>query len=82
MSGLEGYGCEPVFALSYTRHTREGAEREGKEWREMYYTSELFSKLLIAHGLTKSQRNIVLEKVRKNGGSCQGIDEVPKEIRD
>jgi len=82
ISGLEGYGCEPVFALSYTRHTREGAEREGKEWREMYYTSELFSKLLIAHGLTKSQRNIVLEKVRKNGGSCQGIDEVPKEIRD
>jgi len=82
ISGLEGYGCEPVFALSYTRHTREGAEREGKEWREMYYTSELFSKLLIAHGLTKSQRNIVLEKVRKNGGSCQEIDEVPKEIRD
>ncbi|EKD79945.1 MAG: hypothetical protein ACD_40C00247G0001, partial [uncultured bacterium] len=26
ISGLEGYGCEPVFALSYTRHTREGAE--------------------------------------------------------
>lgn len=82
ISGLEGYGCEPVFALSYIRHTREGAEKEGKEWREMHYASDLFSKWLMAHGLSKKQREEIFEKVRNNGGSCQNIKEVPKEIRD
>ncbi len=82
ISGLEGYGCEPVFALSYTRHTREGAEKEGKEWREMYYTSELFDQELRKQGLGISQRRKVFEFVRENGGSCQNIEEVPKEIRD
>jgi ribonucleoside-diphosphate reductase alpha chain len=82
ISGLEGYGCEPVFALSYTRHTREGAEKEGKEWREMYYTSELFGKELKARGIKKSQIDKINEQVRTNGGSCQGIAEVPKELQD
>lgn len=82
ISGLEGYGCEPVFALSYIRHTREGAEKEGKEWREMYYTSDLFSKQLTAYGVQKSERNKIFDLVRENEGSCQNIKEVPKEIRD
>ncbi len=82
ISGLEGYGCEPVFALSYTRHTREGAEKEGKEWREMYYTSDLFSKQLTSYGIQKAHRNKIFDLVRENGGSCQNISEVPKEIRD
>ena len=82
ISGLEGYGCEPVFALSYTRHTREGAESEGKEWREMHYVSELFNKELKARGLKKVQIDKVNEQVRNNGGSCQRIAEVPKEMRD
>ncbi|EKD80398.1 MAG: hypothetical protein ACD_40C00115G0001, partial [uncultured bacterium] len=56
ITGLEGYGCEPVFALSYVRHTREGAENEGKEWREMYYESELFGQALRKQELGISQR--------------------------
>lgn len=82
ISGLEGYGCEPVFALSYTRHTREGAEKEGKEWREMYYTSDLFNKQLSKSNLQTKEKKIIFEKVRNNGGSCQNIKEVPKAIRD
>lgn len=82
ISGLEGYGCEPVFALSYTRHTREGAEKEGKEWREMYYTSELFNKQLSNSKLQTKEKKIIFEKVRENGGSCQNIKELPKVIRD
>ncbi len=82
ISGLEGYGCEPVFALSYTRHTREGAEKQGKEWREMYYESRLFEKELVYRGITAKARREIFEKVRANGGSCQGITEVPKEVRD
>ncbi len=80
ISGLEGYGCEPVFALSYTRHTREGAEKEGKEWREMYYTSELFEMAMKKAGMSKIERNKLFEKVRENGGSLNGIKGVPKEI--
>jgi len=82
ISGLEGYGCEPVFALSYVRHTREGAEKEGKEWREMYYTSELFEQELRKRGLGISQRRKIFELVRERGGSCQKIMEVPKEMRE
>jgi ribonucleoside-diphosphate reductase alpha chain len=80
ISGLEGYGCEPVFALSYVRHTREGAEKEGKEWREMYYESYLFEAAMKKAGLSKSERNKLFEKVRENGGSLKGIAGVPKEI--
>lgn len=82
ISGLEGYGCEPVFALSYTRHTREGAEKEGKEWREMYYESYLFEAAMKKAGLSKSERNKLFEKVRGNGGSLKGLTGVPKEIND
>lgn len=80
ISGLEGYGCEPVFALSYTRHTREGAEKEGKEWREMYYESYLFEAAMKKAGMPKAERNKLFQKVRENGGSLKGIKGVPKEI--
>lgn len=82
ISGLEGYGCEPVFALSYIRHTREGAEKTGKEWREMYYESSLFEKALKSAGMGKTERRKIYELVRERGGSCQGVKEVPKQIQD
>jgi len=80
ISGLEGYGCEPVFALSYTRHTREGAEKEGKEWREMYYESSLFEMAMKKAGMPKNERNKLFTQVRENGGSLKGIKGVPKSI--
>lgn len=82
ISGLEGYGCEPVFALSYTRNTREGAEKEGKEWREMQYESSLFEEALKKIGVSKVKRNQIFEQVRGNEGSCQGLKNIPKDIRD
>jgi ribonucleoside-diphosphate reductase alpha chain len=66
--------------LSYTRHTREGAEKEGKEWREMYYESSLFENAMKSAGMSKAERNKLFEKVRENGGSLKGVKEVPKEI--
>ena len=71
-----------MFALSYVRHTREGAEKEGKEWREMYYESYLFESAMKKAGLSKAERNKLFEKVRENGGSLKGIAGVPKEIAD
>lgn len=82
ISGLEGYGCEPVFALSYVRHTREGAEKAGKEWREMYYESGMFADALKESGLKKKEREEVFVQVRAQGGSCQGVKGVPKKIID
>lgn len=81
ISGLEGYGCEPVYALSYTRHTREGAEKEGREWREIQYESALFERALKSQGVTATQRKKIYELVRKNDGSCQGVAEVPKLVK-
>jgi len=80
ISGLEGYGCEPVFALSYTRHTREGAEKEGKEWREIYYESYLFESALKREGVPKKERNRIFNEVRQNGGSLRGVGGIPKKI--
>ena len=82
ISGLEGYGCEPVFALSYVRHTREGAEKQGKEWRELYYESALFEKALKSVGVGKAERKKIMSEVRENGGSCQGIKGIPKKVND
>lgn len=82
ITGLEGYGCEPVFALSYIRHTREGAEKEGKEWREMYYESILFEQALKKAGVAAGERRKIYERVRANGGSCQKVIEVPKAVKD
>lgn len=82
ISGLEGYGCEPVFAISYTRHTREGAEKEGKEWREMHYESTLFAEALKESGMNQNERREVFREVRENGGSVQNIKKLDKKIRD
>ncbi len=71
-----------MFALSYVRHTREGAEKEGKEWREMYYESALFESAMKRAGMSKAQRNKLFEQVRGNGGSLVGIKGVPKQIAD
>lgn len=82
ISGLEGYGCEPAFALSYVMRTHEGADfKNGEDFRELYYQSRLFEDALKKAGFKKGQRVKIFEKVRETG-SCQNIEEVPKKIRD
>jgi len=81
ISGLEGYGCEPVFSLSYQMKTHEGADFEkGQSFKTLYYESNLFADALKKAGLTKQQRDHIFVQVRKEG-SCQNIDLVPKEIK-
>jgi ribonucleoside-diphosphate reductase alpha chain len=81
ISGLEGYGCEPVFALSYVMRTHEGAEKLGQDFKELYYESLLFKSALERAGFDKKKCEAIFEKIREKG-TCQGIAEVPKEIRD
>ncbi|NMB56398.1 adenosylcobalamin-dependent ribonucleoside-diphosphate reductase, partial [Candidatus Beckwithbacteria bacterium] len=85
ISGLEGYGCEPVFSLSYVMKTREGIEEisrknEAKHFASLYYESQLFKDVLKRIGFSKNKIEEVFIKVRETG-TCQSLEVVPKEIR-
>ena len=62
-------GLEPIFSLVFSKITNAG---------KYYYTSELFKKALIDAGIYSQE---LLEKVERNYGSCQGIDEIPQDIQ-
>jgi ribonucleoside-diphosphate reductase alpha chain len=49
--GCEGYGCEPVFALGYTRNFKDGDKNV-----ELLYTSPLFEKALNAANLGEEHK--------------------------
>ncbi|MFW6097035.1 MAG: adenosylcobalamin-dependent ribonucleoside-diphosphate reductase, partial [Chloroflexota bacterium] len=76
VSGCEGYGCEPVFALAYVRHVDD----KGKDL-ELTYTSPLFEKALIEAGVDEKTRNEIVEEVLRVG-SCQHIEAAPRSVRD
>jgi ribonucleoside-diphosphate reductase alpha chain len=75
VSGCEGYGCEPVFALAYVRHVND----HGKDLT-LAYTSPLFESALEESGLDQAQREVVVDEVLAMG-SCQDVVSVPEEIR-
>lgn len=80
IAGLEGYGCEPVFALSYIMKTHEGAEAKNNDWTELSYESKTFSDALKRAGLSKKIRTELFEQVRLKG-TCQDIPDVPDAIK-
>jgi ribonucleoside-diphosphate reductase alpha chain len=75
VSGCEAYGCEPVFALAYIRHFKDGDEDV-----ELTYTSPLFMQALERAGLSQESRDWIVQQVSITG-SCQDIAEVPADIR-
>jgi len=75
ISGVEGYGCEPVFALAYIRHVDDN----GKDL-QLTYTSPLFMEALKKAGLDEETRNRIIEQVLEQG-TCQHIPEVPEDIK-
>ncbi len=75
VAGCEGYGCEPVFALAYTRTVKDGT-RDLK----LTYTSPLFEAALERAGLDKATRERISEEVSAVG-SCQDITDVPEALR-
>jgi ribonucleoside-diphosphate reductase alpha chain len=74
VSGCEGYGCEPVFALAYIRHVDD----RGTDLT-LTYTSPLFEQALLRAGVPKETREKIIEQVISRG-SCQGIPELPEGI--
>ena len=75
VAGVEGYGCEPVFALAYVRYFDDKGTR-----RKLQYTSPLFQQALIDAGLDEATRQRIIEQVNATG-SCQNVPEVPDEIK-
>lgn len=75
VSGCEGYGCEPVFALAYTRHVTEAEEE-----LDLSYTSPLFAEALEEAGLDEDTRTRIIQAVMDRG-SCQSIPSIPEKIR-
>ncbi len=75
VSAMEGYGCEPLFALIYERTVMQ----EGKDIK-LYYLSPLFVEALQRAGIDDATQKKILDKVKETG-SCQGIEEVPAEIQ-
>jgi ribonucleoside-diphosphate reductase alpha chain len=76
VAGVESYGCEPVFALAYTRHVND----QGKDL-QLDYVSPLFERALIDAKIDEATRKKIFERVMLTG-TCQDIDLVPEKIRE
>jgi ribonucleoside-diphosphate reductase alpha chain len=76
VSGCEGYGCEPVFALAYTRHV---IESEGE--LDLIYTSPLFENALAQTDLSQEVKEEIINTILEMG-TCQGVDAIPEKIKD
>ena len=75
VAGCEGYGCEPVFALAYIRHVND----KGQDL-QLNYTSPQFERALVDAGLDENTRGAIIAHVLEQG-SCQGLEEVPADLR-
>jgi ribonucleoside-diphosphate reductase alpha chain len=75
VAGCESYGCEPVFALAYSRHVDD----RGSDL-QLHYTSPLFEQALIESGLDEEARETIVEQVLEEG-SCQNVPGVPEPLR-
>jgi len=79
VAGVEGYGCEPVFALAYFRNVYQAAGDE--EGLTLTYTSPRFIEALDKAGIEGEQRERIIDQIIKKG-SCQDIDELPPGLKD
>ncbi len=75
VSGCEGYGCEPVFALGYIRHFKDGDKDV-----ELAYTSPLFEQALDKTDLSEARKKIIKQHAASYG-SIQDLDGLPAELR-
>lgn len=79
VSGVEGYGCEPVFALAYMRYVNTNAGNSS-ERMTLQYTSPLFQRALENAGLSPEGIQAIVEQVNELG-TCQTAKGVPDNVR-
>jgi ribonucleoside-diphosphate reductase alpha chain len=75
VAGIEGYGCEPVFALAYTRYVNDNGRQ-----LTLQYTSPQFERALCDAGLDEAQVAAIVEQVNLSG-TCQDVAGVPEEVQ-
>jgi ribonucleoside-diphosphate reductase alpha chain len=75
VTGCEGYGCEPVFALAYTRYVKE---KDGDV--PLTYISPLFVAALQAEGIEGDWRQAIIDDILLTG-TCQNIEDLPASLR-
>jgi len=63
-------GCEPLFALTYSKNTIEG--------KRMFQSSPYFVTALKKRGLYSEE---LLEKIQANNGSIQNIESIPDDLK-
>lgn len=73
--GCEGYGCEPVFALTYSRYVDDNGQKMRLE-----YTSPRFEQALVELGYDQEKRAKIIKRVKERG-SCQEVEGLPEEIK-
>ena len=78
VAGVEGYGCEPVFALAYYRNVYQAAG--DLEKMTLTYVSPSFQKALDDLDMSEVTKREIIEEVVKTGG-CQGIENLPEDIK-
>src|SRR3989339_187478 len=78
VAGVEGYGCEPVFALAYYRNVYQAAGEANKI--TLAYISPFFEKTIKALNLDDGVKKQIIERVLDTG-SCQDIEELSSKIR-
>jgi len=78
VAGIEGYGCEPVFALAYFRNVYQSAGEEGK--LTLTYVSPFFQRAIDELDLSDEKKKKIIDEVAKKG-SCQHIAELPDHIK-
>ncbi len=76
VTGCEGYGCEPVFALAYIRHVNDN----GTDLK-LTYTSPAFALALQEAGLSEAKQQSIIDEVMK-AGSCRNVESLPADLRD
>lgn len=74
VTGCEGYGCEPVFALAYTRYVKEASGDV-----TLTYISPLFVQALDEAGIVGENRRRIVDEILHTG-TCQNIGELPANI--
>ncbi len=79
VAGVEGYGCEPVFALAYMRNVYQAAGNQEK--LTLTYVSPAFEYAIDTLDLPKEAKEKVIEQVVQTG-TVQGIEELPQRLRD
>lgn len=77
VSGVEGYGCEPAFALAYTRYVVNAEDRSA-----LRYVSPLFAAAIQEcwDQFESFDPETVMKKIEVTG-SCQNCTELPDWVR-